>query len=345
MRTPQRAQIPERRPTIRKVFTPLLAVFVVLAILVASSPVDAAQRKVKLGIAMTAGDQNIGVMDQIRNATGRYPAIWTVWSAWGDAGHKEFPSSMVRQIKDRNAVPLVFWEPVKGGRTGCTDYSRMNKIKSGKFDRYIKTWARAAKKSNTMVLVRFAHEVNGRYFPWTVGSCGNTVKSYKAAWKRVHNLVRNRVGAKNVKFVWTVVKKNASGGNPYKKFYPGNKHVQYAGFSNFNWGSQGSWTPMAKGISNVMRWLNKFTKKPVIIAELGSNKYGGPTGNTNVDKPTWIKSGYKATYKKYPRIKAIVYLNENLTNVGHPDWSLNNPGQSMDAFRDIVNDPRFQGRF
>jgi len=301
---------------------------------------------VKLGISMTEGTRNIAPMDEFKAETGRYPAIWTVRSAWGNPDSKKFPSSMVKKIKARGAVPMVFWEPVQLQNV-CTDHARFKKIKNGKYDWYVKAWARAAKKSKTTVLVRFAHEINGTYFPWTVGNCGNTVADYKAAWKRVYNITRNKVGAKNVKFVWTVAKRTSTGGNPYKKFYPGNKYTQYVGFSSFNWGAQGNWTPMAQGIKPVMRWFKKFTKKPVIVAESASNKLGGPTGNPGTDKPNWIKAGYPATYKAFPQIKAIVYLNEDLRGVGHPDWSLaspNNPG-AMNAYKAIMNNWRFKGRF
>ena len=330
--------------TIRRILMPLLAVFIAAAVLIASTPVDAAPRKVTLGISMTEGTRDIGPMDEMKAETGRYPAIWTVWSAWGNPDSKAFPSGMVKQIKARGSVPMVFWEPVQ--RQGlCTDHARFKKIKNGKFDGYVKSWARAAKKTKTKILVRFAHEINGRYFPWTVGTCGNTVKDYKAAWKRVHNLVRNKVGAKNVKFVWTVAKKSSTGSNPYKRFYPGNSYVQFVGFSSFNWGSQGTWLPMVKGVKPVMKWFKQFTSKPVIIAELGSNQNGGPENDTSVDKPDWIRNGYVATYKTYPQIKAIVYLNEDLRGVGHPDWSLNSPDpEAMEAYKDIVNDARFKGR-
>lgn len=345
MPTPSLPPNPQGGPPFRRILFPLLAVFMSAAVLIASSPVDAASRKVKLGISMTAGSRNIAPMDQFKTDTGRYPAIWTVWSAWGNPDTKAFPAAMVKAIKQRNAVPLVFWEPVKTQGV-CTDFSRFKKIKSGKYDKYIKNWARAAKKSKTTILLRFAHEINGRYFPWTIGSCGNTVNDYKAAWKRVHNLVRNKIGAKNVKFLWTVAKKKASGGNPYKKYYPGNSYVQYVGFSSFNWGALGQWSTMANSVGNVMKWLKAFTKKPVIIAELATNKDGGPTGNPDVDKPKWIVDGYKATYKKFPQIKAIVYLNEDLRSVGHPDWSLDSPApEAMNAYSQIVNDPRFKGHF
>ena len=332
--------------TLHRIIVPLVAVFLAAAVLIASSPVDAATRKVKLGISMTEGTRDIAPMDEFKAETGRYPAIWTVWSAWGNPDSKAFPSGMVKQIKARNAVPLVFWEPVKAQGL-CTDHARFRKIKNGKFDGYIKAWARAAKKSRVTVLVRFAHEINGRYFPWTIGSCGNTVKDYKAAWKRVYNITRNKIGAKNVKFVWTVAKRSGGGKNPYKAFYPGDAYVQYAGFSNFNWGAaKDNWQTMVQGVKPVMSWFKKFTKKPVIIAELGTNQLGGPTADPAVDKPAWLLQGYAAVYKTYPQIKAIVYLNEDLRGVGHPDWSLNEPDpEAMDAYTELVNQLRFRGRF
>ena len=327
-----------------------MAVFIAAAVLIASTSVDAAPRKVKLGVSSTEGRNDITVLDEFRNETGYRPAIWTLWSAWGNQNTKLFPKEMVKKLKARKTVPMIFWEPVQ--RQGvCTDHARFKKIKNGKFDKYIKNWARAAKLSKTTILLRFAHEINGKYFPWTIGSCGNTVTDYKAAWKRVHNIFKNKVKAKNVKFVWTVAKQVAGGKNPYKRFYPGNQYVQFVGFSTFNWGAAGNWTPMANGVGPVMKWLKKFTKKPVVIAELGTNGFGGPTGTPATDKPKWIREGYVATYNKFPQIKAIVYLNEDLRGVGHPDWSLDHlVPQSMDAYEWVLNKKKngkyiFRGRF
>ena len=194
--------------------------------------------------------------------------------------------------------------------------------------------------------MRYSHEINGRYFPWTVGRCGNTIKAYKASWRHVYNLVRNKVGAKNVRFVWTVAKKKCPGGcNAYQPFYPGHKYVQYAGFSSFNWGSAGQWISMEKGIGLVMAKIQKFTRKPVIVAELGSNKDGGPA-SVSQSKPDWIRTGYEAVYAKYPRIKGVSWLNVDLTKVGHPDWSLKTPNpQAIQAYEDIVSKSKFQGRY
>jgi hypothetical protein len=324
--------------TIRRYLVPAVVTLVAVAVLIASSPVDAAPRKVKLGISMTEGNRNPAVADEFKAHTGRYPAVWTVWSAWGNPDSKAFPGGMVRALKSRGITPMIFWEPV-GKKIVCSDYSRLRKIAAGKHNAYIKAWARGAKRSKTKILLRPFHEINGGYFPWSTRNCGNTVKHYKNAWKKVHWLVKKKIKAKNVKFVWTVAKS----GDPavYKKHWVGNAYTDFVGYSTFNWGNYNnkSWKSMPQGVKSIMKQFNKFTKKPVIIAETASNSIGG-------DKAQWIRTGYPAVYKQYPRIKAIVYLNEDLTNVGHPDWSLDTPSPgAMNAYKDIVNDWRFKGKF
>jgi hypothetical protein len=46
---------------------------------------------------------------------------------------------------------------------------------------------------------------------------------------------------------------------------------------------------------------------------------------------------------KWPRLKAIVYLNIDLTGVGHPDWRLTTPPAAMDAYKAVAAKVIFQG--
>lgn len=353
---------PGRSPIIRSRLFALLAVIVAAAVLITgAAPVDAASRKVKLGVSTSEGRHNPTdlnhEMDAFEDLAGRPAAIWTLWSQWGNENTKQFPRDLVDTVLANGAVPLFFWEPVE--RQGvCTDHARFRNIANGQFDGYIENWARAAKRlpkrngRKPIVLVRFAHEINGSYFPWTIGNplCGNTIRDYKRAWRRVHNLMRNKVGAKNVKLVWTVAKKGCPGGcNPYKAYYPGNRYVQFVGFSSFNWGNHfptRTWTPMARGISQLMTMFKQFTKKPVIIAELATNEFGHPSKPPDEAKYDWILKGYQAVYSKYPNIKAIVYLHEDLRRVNHPDWRINSTPGGMDAYRQLITTTvKFAGRF
>ena len=192
------------------------------------------------------------------------------------------------------------------------------------------------------VIVRWAQEINGSYFPWGVGNCGNSSGEYKAAWRHIVRVFR-RVGATNVKFAWTVSNKprcRPGPCNPYRRFFPGASFVDYAGFSSFNWGSHhGKWIPMADGIRASYRKVRAITKKPIIVIELATN-----TGARS--KPDWIRSGYPAVYSRFPGVKGISYLNVDLRRIGHPDWSLNTPRPgSMEAYRDVVSQARFQGQY
>jgi hypothetical protein len=326
------------------------ALLVALAVLVGAAPA-AAKHKVALGVAMEAGQHDIAAYDEFKEAVGRQPAILTLWSQWGQDATKAFPAQKAQEVWDRGATPMIWWEPViPGGQTpgqneidaGCP-YSRLKRIVNGRHDQYIHQWARQAKRwgnqTGGIVLLRFLHEVNGRYFPWGVHKCGNNAKAYKQAWKHVHRIFK-KVKANNVKFVWTVAKQKCQtkGCNPYKRFYPGDKFVDYAGFSSFNWGSHGgkTWTPMIEGVRITMRHITAFTKKPIILAELASNTAGG-------DKAQWIRDGYPAVYSRFPRIRAIVYLNEDLRSVGHPDWSLRTQAH-RDAYAWLLTQPRFRGK-
>jgi hypothetical protein len=332
-----------------------MVVLSALMLLLTVNPTAAETRKVALGMSLWEASYQPSAMDSFSASIGgNSPAIWTLWSQWGDRGGARkcepgkgtcnFPTAMAAEVRARGAVPMIWWEPMSTREAGCT-YSRHADIAAGKHDRYIKAWAQAAKQFGTPIILRFAHEINGKYFPWSVTNCGNSLTSYKAGWRHIYKTFR-QVGATNVKFLWTVAKQSCKvrGCNPYKAFYPGNRYVNYVGFSSFNWGDNKKWTSMVFGVSRIMSFFQRFTSKPVIVAELASNSRGGPASFAT-DKPNWIREGYPAVYERFPSIKAIVYLNADLTHVGHPDWSLNTPKPgALKAYEDVAGDPRFQGK-
>jgi len=312
----------------------------------------AGTRKVALGVSIEEGWRDSDTFDHFADQVNNRPRMWSLWSTWGNAT-RDFPSSQAAWVAERGAVPFIFWEPFES--FDSCKYADHRRTARGDYDDYIRSWAQAAKRHGGRVLVRWAHEVNGAFFPWGIKNtlCDDTVSDYKAAWRRIVSIFRN-VGASNVKFVWTVARSVCSGGcNPYKSFYPGKKWVDYVGFSNFNWGvTQNKWTPMVQTVGTVMKFFTTFTRKPVIIAENATNTKAPPSAPDSATKPNWIKAGYPAVYKKYPQIKAIVYLNVDLSKIGHPDWSLNTPGWSASvgrseahqAYEWVADQRKFRGR-
>ena len=320
---------------------PILLVFA--ATLVGTMPVEAA-RKVTLGVTVDQPvydpHQESSFNEFTAHVGGIAPRIWTLFSKWGEDATKGFPTSAANWVRNRGAVPMIFWEPYEA-LDSCGSGARFSQVKNGGFDGYIKGWADAAAAYGGKVLLRYAHEINGAFFPWGLRNkmCGNTAADFRAAWKRVYGIFKDE-GATNVKFLWTVSNRKCKPRrcNPYKAYYPGNSVVDYVGFSAFNWGrhSGHSWQSMPYLVGNVMGYFKQFTKKPVIIAELASNKTGG-------NKAAWIKDGYAKVYNKWPQIKAIVYLNVDLRYIGHPDWSLGTPSTAYPAYKCVASAAKFKG--
>jgi hypothetical protein len=292
--------------------------------------------KVALGMAIPDGRSLAEVDAFTASVGGRKPAIWAIWSAWGHAGSRDFPMSMANGLKERGITPFIWWEPVTPSDLSDPTYARHANVNAGTHDAYIRQYARDARDFGTTVLLRFAHEVNNNYFPWSVNSFDNSPESFFAMWRRVHGIFQQE-GATNVRFVWSVAKKSCPGGcNPYVEVYPGDAWVDVMAFSGYNWGAfKDNWMSMYDSYRRVTEHLAAISNKPIMVAETASNSEGG-------DKPTWIRDGYREVHEKLPQIKAIVYLSADLRDVGHPDWRITTPAEALTAYAEIAALPQFQ---
>ncbi|HEY5520205.1 MAG TPA: glycosyl hydrolase, partial [Candidatus Limnocylindrales bacterium] len=293
-------------------------------------------RQVALGVAQL-DNRNLGAVDAYtQQMNGVRPAIWTVWSDWGNPAISAFPTDVANGLRSRGIVPMVNWEPTDGG-ADCTKWANSNIIR-GDYDAYIRQWAAAAKAYGGRVIVRFAQEMNGYWFIWGYGRCTNTPAKFRAAWIHVWNIFRgpSGVGATNVKFLWSIY-----GTYKLRAHYPGNSYVDYVGFTGYNWGPPTrAWASMVSNFNPSMTALANLTTKPVIAAEMGA-AYLPNCATCN--KPAWITTGYPAVRAKWPRLKAIVYFDIDMTFVNQPNWRLDSPPGALTAYRAIVAQRAFQG--
>lgn len=329
--------------TINSRFRTLLAFPILLALttLVVGAVPVAARGDMALGISKSSGGESPAVLDSFTSsAGGNAPALWTLRSKWGSSITKNFPTAKAEALRDRGVTPFIWWTPTDPGNWERGRYERYQKTINGVHDKYIRKWAKAAAVFGDTVVLRLAHEPNVNYFPWGVGRFDNTPKKFKRAWRHIWKIFQQE-GATNVKFTLSLAKKSCSGCNPYRKFYPGHKYVDYMAFTAFNWGPyKGGWVSMVETYKQPMKKFRQFTSKPVIVAETGSHFKGG-------NKARWIKNGYKKVFAKWSKIKAIVYLDTNGPRkaFGHPDWRLSKPkdGSALAAYAAVSSLPRFQG--
>jgi hypothetical protein len=324
---------------------------VALALTLLATASVAARQPVALGVSsQTSSD--LAAVDAFGASVGAKPALWTLWSSWGDragsptcvkdVGTCAFPSALARGLRARGITPFIWWQPTDPTNPAAGTYERYQNIIKGKHDSYIRDWAKDAKAFGKPVIVRFAHEMNGDWFPWSLGNFDNNPRRFKEAWQHVVKEVRS-VGAKNVKFLWSPY---LWGKGTYALFYPGNDYVDYVGVTSLNWGDL-RWKSLVGLLERPMGALRSITQtrnspkgKPVILPEVGSNHSGG-------DKAGWITAGYTKAYQRWSVIRAMVYFDYDTTLVGQPDWRLVMPpdGAAFRAYQAVATKPIFQASF
>ena len=292
-------------------------------------------RQMVLGVGMLPY-QDVGMLDQFAVDSGGMPAIWMVWRTWAN-GQSDFPAALMEELREREVTPLVNWQPVDGDDIWSSAYTH-RKIANGDHDAYIRGWAQEAKDFGGTILLRYAQEFDGNWFPWGIGNFDNTPATFLAAWRHIWDIFRgpDGVGATNVKFVWSPTTPGSK--RPaWSTLYPGDAFVDYASFTSYNWNRRGvGWKSMVELYGPTIKVIRSFTKKPMIVSETGSTPIGG-------DKAAWIRDGYRAVYLKWPGIKAIVYFNIDM-RPQHKDWRLTSPIGALDAYRELLSLSQFQGR-
>jgi membrane-bound metal-dependent hydrolase YbcI (DUF457 family) len=252
--------------------------------------------RVAMGIYVPNADHNPAELDEYANAVGRQPAIIQLYHDWSEP---TFDASSLAAIAGREAIPLITWEPWDGWKLGVSLWD----IANGSYDGYIAESARQAAAWGGPIFLRFAHEMNGNWYPWGAGNGANTPVAYKMAWKHVVEIFR-REGATNVRWVWTPY---VDGGHlPFRRFYPGDKWVDWVGLDGFNWGRP--FMSFAKIFDTSYRTMVRMTSKPLMIAETGSAEGAG------VSKARWIRRALRRALPRLSHIRALVWWSGQ-----HPD--------------------------
>ncbi len=301
-----------------------------------ASEINPPKKGAYLGVSLY--DQNSETLLKVEKDVDKHFAIVGIYQSW-EGAHASFNSSWAQIISDQKSVPLITWEPwapITGydrseDKVNQEKY-RLTQITNGNFESYIKQYADDVRNYRMPVMIRFAHEMNGNWYPW--GSTFNTPDEYIAAWRHVHNIFVKE-GATNVTWIWSP---NAIYFDPHvpfasqiEKFYPGDKYVDWVGFSAFNWAGkykQNVWTQPDVLFSPTVESLLKF-HKPIIIAETASADTYSPAM-----KARWIRA-LVDYMKANPQLKGVIWFNTTDNGI---DWSIESTKFSEQAFTQGFDD-------
>ena len=237
-----------------------------------------------------------------------------------------FPTSRLQSIAALGAVPAITWEPWDHTLGSRQTTFPLKAIAAGSFDAYITSWAQAAAAWRGPLVIRFAHEMNGGWYPWGLGVNGNTAAAYVAAWRHVHEVFM-RAHATNVLWVWSP---NAVGGSTpaLQQLYPGSASVDFLGVDGYNFGSglpYGGWRSAAAILGpNLADYATIAPSKPVLITEVGSSETGG-------SKSAWI-SAFVTYLTSRPQVAGFLWSEF----AGSANWPLESSTLSVTAMRDVL---------
>lgn len=269
---------------------------------------------------------DLSALTTFESDAGKKVSLYVSYASWGyDA---DFPVTAANAVRARGAVPMITWEPWLPGGVSQPNYS-LAKIAGGTYDSYISRWASQIKAWGQPLWLRFAHEMNGDWYPWAEGVNGNAAGSYVAAWRHVHDLFA-KAGVTNVTWVWSP---NVSDASP-ASLYPGDAYVDWMGVDGYNWGTTASWsawqTP-TEVFGATLANLRRISAKAIVIAETASTEVGGT-------KSQWVQSFF-SMLSQNPDIKAFVWFNFNKET----DWRIESSSSARTAFAAGVADPRYKG--
>ncbi|MFV2063624.1 MAG: glycosyl hydrolase, partial [Chloroflexota bacterium] len=204
-----------------------LSALSLLLVLTTAMPA-AAREPMALGVSVPNGRDMQVLDDFTADIGGNQPALWSIWSQWGSRGGQSscvpgkgtcyFPHTALDGLADRGVMGVVWWEPIDPSKGFYQNqrWARHKKTyKLGRNDAYIRKWAQEAKKfgedpdhPGAKIILRFAHEANGTWFPWTVGVWDNTPYTFKKFWRYVWNIFKQEGALPYVDFLWSVTKKS-----------------------------------------------------------------------------------------------------------------------------------------
>jgi hypothetical protein len=293
---------------------------------------------IALGVFITDNGNYINndpaLLDSYARLVGHTPAVVNIGSDW--VHHARFDPAVMDSIWSRGVMPMWTWMPGDYNMGPSQPAYSLVNIVAGRYDAYIRQFAADAKNWGRPFFLRFAHEMNGNWYPWGTAP-GNVSKNshaqYIAAWRHVHDIFA-RVGATNVRWVWCTNVEQPNTG-PVMADYPGDRYVDWLALDGYNWGGTPghAWQTLAQVFGPSYSEVTHLSDKPVMIGETASAEEGG-------SKAAWITQGFLSTIpQQLPRVRVVLWFDAKVEH----DWRVNSSSASLAAFRQVAAAPIYHG--
>jgi hypothetical protein len=235
---------------------------------------------------------------------GRKPNITVYYSPWGAS----FRARFVTAAAQAGAVVVVHMEPW---------HATMTAIAHGRWDSYLRRFAAQVRHYGGQVILSFAPEVNGSWYPW--GWHHTRPVEWRAAWRHMVTVFRAS-GASNVTWLWDVSGEGRGTGR-VRRWWPGAHYVDWIGVDGYYFTRADRFKTV---IGGTVRDIRKFTRKPIILSEVGI----GPRAGQARKIP-----GLFAGIRRDHLLGLIWFDVAQHDGLYHQDWRLEGNRAAVAAFR------------
>jgi len=279
-------------------------------------------------------------LDEWSRAVGAQPALIAKFEAFA---RRRPLGPYLREAERRGVRGIVIswepWRPVAAARGRTAQFRpqrgyRNADIADGRRDAYLERFARTIARFDGVVYLRYAHEMNGIWYPWTHDSRG-----YRRAWRHVVRVVR-AAGARNARFVWSVnpnlYQSPRNWARRMRRFWPGARYVDYLGSTAIDFGGRKDYA--VARFEPRLRALHALFRKPVMITEANTD-FGG--------RVAWLRE-FRRMLGRAPWIRAVVWSQlpsrgrAQMPDAGVLDWDVQRDPPSAAVLRRIIRDGAVQ---
>lgn len=280
---------------------------------------SAGEECLRFGVSTPGGPTAEAEFRRVADVAGQTPSIVLSYSDFASPP----PIEGLRAVAALEAEPMITWEPWRwlGDGEYDTQSVTMKSIAEGAQDDYVYWWAESLAKFERTVYLRFAHEANGTWYPWSITQ-GIAPETYVEAWRRIHRIFAEKK-VDNVRWVWAP---NVSfpGSTPIVDTYPGADYVDVVGVDGYNWGTSRPtthWIAPEDLFGPTLTELGRIAPgKPIVVTEVGTSAKGG-------DKAEWIR-GLIGYFDDHQAVSGFIWFDHDKEE----DWRLASTPESAAAF-------------
>ncbi len=256
-------------------------------------------------------------LNRFKASFGKNPDLVMIFLDW----ERFIEPEIITEVYKRGSFLVITWEPWDASSKEGIDYRG---LLLGRYDKYISDFALSLKDIGQEVMVRFAHEQNGDWYPWSGKRVGKD--TYIALCRYIKGIF-DKNDVKNVKWVFSVNWEDIPEDNYFLDYYPGDDYVDYIGIDGYNWGKSERWSKWMEFkdifLKRYLEIVNN-TPKPVLITEFSTSSSGG-------DKAKWIRQAFREI-DSMDRIHGIILFNLDK----EADWGFKEGTPGFAALKELV---------